>query len=135
MQIKGLTISQLELCASKIGIQLYDARINNDYVLCRLQLKSEQYRKYKGTRKVWAVCWHGYRDFFIEVYKVNEDSIIDTMFAKYNSLEHFYYTYPETGNINVGSKMNPIPHNKACQCYPRTGDIMTELDIMAVLNL
>lgn len=74
-------------------------------------------RKKDGSRsKVNAVCWHGYRDFMIELYKISPDFRIVSAQATYNNKEDFYSKYPATGQNNIGSMVDPLPYEEACYC-------------------
>jgi hypothetical protein len=63
-----------------------------------------------------AVCWHGYRDFLINLYKVNQNIRIVSATAEYLDETHFNETYPDTWNKNIGSMVNPAPYGACCTC-------------------
>ena len=69
-----------------------------------------------SKRKVNAICWHGFRDFFIELYKYNDSLRIVTANTTYTSVFDFYKNYNQTGYKNIGSALEPLEYNKACLC-------------------
>ena len=114
--------------AGKLGIDLDISQVSRN---ChRVKLKLGQSKKYQrlgfsrnkdGSRKkVNAVCWHGYRDFLIELYNISENNLrVVTAQATYNNKEDFYSTYSETGKNNIGSMVDPLPYEEACNCKPK----------------
>ena len=117
MIIRGLLEQQLTECAENVGVNLYNIRKSGRGFRFQLKLKGEEYRRYSNSgRKVAAVCWHGHRDFFREVYDINSQATIITMLARYENSEHFEQIYPTTGNTNIGSIFNPLSIQNACQC-------------------
>lgn len=70
-----------------------------------------------GTRrKVSAICWHGYRDFMREVFRLYPGARIQTAFADYRSAKDFRIEHEETGQRNIGSMMLPMGACDACTC-------------------
>ena len=75
------------------------------------------YNNKDGTpRKVNAICWHGFRDFFIELYQHNSNLRVVTANATYQNSFDFYKNYNQTGYKNIGSMVEPLEYNKACLC-------------------
>ena len=75
------------------------------------------YNNKNGTpRKVNAICWHGFRDFLIELYKLNSSFRVVTAQITYNNKEDFELKYPDTANINIGSMVQPLNYEDACFC-------------------
>ena len=116
MKIKGLSTTQLSKCAKVVGVDLGDICNRGNYVQFKVNLIGETYRKYRHKRKVWAVCWHGFRDFIREVYKINSTATIITAYARYEDVTDFEVTYLDTGYIDIGSKCMPLLHQDACHC-------------------
>jgi hypothetical protein len=116
--------STLWTIAGKLGIDLDMNQISGNCHRVKLKLgPSKKYRrlgfmrKKDGTRsKVNAVCWHGYRDFIIQLYKISPDFRIVSAQATYNNKEDFYSKYPATGQNNIGSMVDPLPYEEACYC-------------------
>lgn len=127
MKIWGVTEAQLHECAEEIGVKLYEPREDGRAIRCRILptgMRLNGDYKYQRTsasgfhadRRVHAVCWHGYRDFMLAVYKRNPDARIKTMFADYRNETDFIAKYPETGYRNVGSMMYPMQAREVCNC-------------------
>lgn len=67
-------------------------------------------------RAVAAVCWHGFRDFFMELFKLCPTARCRTAYANYNGSEGFEALYPETAYKNIGSSYYPLNAEDACWC-------------------
>tara|TARA_R110001592_G_C12717970_1_gene708601 strand:+ start:167 stop:580 length:414 start_codon:yes stop_codon:yes gene_type:complete len=101
----------------------YKVVSNNCY---NVKLRLDKTKKYQRTgymtckngkkNKVNAVCWHGYRDFMIELYKINHNFRIKTCDIYYQNKEDFYNRYQQTGYQNIGSMVEPIKYKDACLC-------------------
>lgn len=73
-------------------------------------------------RRVWAVCWHGFRDYFRAVLTAYPTARIVTGMADYRGLSDFEERHRETGWANVGSQAYPVHACEACTC-PESGDV------------
>ena len=71
---------------------------------------------HNDNRRVFAVCWHGHRDFMREIFKHDPDARIKTMWADYKGTENFEATYPDTGYRNVGAPIFPRYAAEICTC-------------------
>ena len=69
-----------------------------------------------ARRRIHAVCWHGHRDFFRALYALCPEAVIVTALARYEGAAHFERTFPATGATNLGSRAQPMPANRACDC-------------------
>ena len=72
-------------------------------------------------RKVHAVCWHGFRDFFRACFIKQKDLIFKTAFDTWNGSDDFENRYRESGSKNVGSSMYSIQACEVCRC-PDSGE-------------
>jgi len=87
--------------------------------------RSEGDYKYQRTsasgfspdRRVFAVCWHGHRDFMKELFERDPDARIKSMFADYRGKEQFEDKFEATGYRNVGSMMYPMQAREVCNCW------------------
>jgi hypothetical protein len=70
-------------------------------------------------RRVNAVCWHGFRDYFRAVFAETPDAIFRTAVAVWNGSEDFEARFPETGHRNIGSQAFPQMMADACRCPER----------------
>ena len=109
----------------KLNIEIdYNAISNNCYRVKLIKKKENKnyqckgyYNNKNGTpRKVNAICWHGFRDFLIELYKLNSSFRVVTAQITYNNKEDFELKYPDTANINIGSMVQPLNYGNACFC-------------------
>ena len=111
--------------AEKLGIK---AVINTDSSNCfNVKLNRSNNDKYQRTgfmysenlkryNKVSAICWHGFRDFMIALYKLDVDLRFVTAKATYKNIDDFYLKFPDTAYKNIGSKMKPLNYSDACLC-------------------
>ena len=111
--------------ANKLGIEIeYNSISGNCYRVKLVKKKENKNYQRKGfynnkngsPRKVNAICWHGYRDFLTELYKIYSDLRVFTAQITYNNKEDFELKYPDTANINIGSMVQPLKYGSACFC-------------------
>ena len=67
-------------------------------------------------RRVAALCWHGHRDVFKEIFARFPDARLQSAQADYRGRESFERTFPATGDANIGSLMCPMCYRTACDC-------------------
>ena len=115
--------------ANKLEIEIDYNSISGNCYRVKLVKKKENknyqrkgfYNNKNGTpRKVNAICWHGYRDFLTELYKIYSDLRVFTAQITYNNKEDFELKYPDTANINIGSMVQPLSYKDACFCGNET---------------
>jgi hypothetical protein len=78
---------------------------------------------FHDDRKVAAVCWHGYRDFMMQLFEDHPEARIVTTrqgYISYNGLDDFKKKYQDTAWVEVGSKMYPRYACEVCIC-PESG--------------
>ena len=119
--------STLWTIAGKLGIDLDMNQVSGN---ChRVKLKLGPTKKYQrlgfmknkngSRRKINAVCWHGFRDFLIELYNISGNKFrVVTAQTTYNNKDDFYIKYPSTGENNIGSMIEPLNYEDACNCGP-----------------
>ena len=88
-------------------------RSNNDKYQRTGHLYSENLQRYN---KVSAVCWHGFRDFMIALYKLDGNLRFVTKQATYKNKDDFYIKFPDTAYKNIGSYNEPLNYGDACLC-------------------
>ena len=71
---------------------------------------------FRSDRRVNAVCWHGFRDFFRAVFELDPNAVCRTALATWKGSEHFEANYQESGHTNIGSEFYPMRHVDACRC-------------------
>jgi hypothetical protein len=140
MKVWGLNEQELQHAATEVGVTPHQLR--EDGRALRFTLRPDRSLgklggdyKYQRTsssgfhpdRKVFAVCWHGHRDFMLEVFKCNPEARIKTMWADYKDREDFLDKYEATGYHNVGSMMYPMQAREVCNCA--TGEWLIDLSV------
>jgi len=75
---------------------------------------------YQNDRRVHAVCWHGFRDYFRAVYRLTPGAVFSTAVDRWQGSEDFEARYKASGHRNVGSQMAPRCAAEVCAC-PESG--------------
>lgn len=70
-------------------------------------------------RRVHAVCWHGFRDYFRAVFEKEPDAIFRTSLDTWRGSADFEARFPASGHKNIGPPIAPIPMADACRCPDR----------------
>jgi hypothetical protein len=76
-------------------------------------------------RRVHAVCWHGFRDYFRAVFIIEPDASFRTALATWKGSADFEARFRDSGHHNIGSQAFPVTAAEACRC-PEAGSV-TEL--------
>ena len=106
----GLVAVFTEVGPSRGGGKTFRVKVN-------LGADREKFRKHSPDgRRVNAVCWHGFRDFFRALFAVTPDAIAKTALATYDGADGFEATYPTTAFVNVGSHYCPAYACDMCEC-------------------
>jgi hypothetical protein len=111
--------------SQKLGMKVdFNSISNNCYRVVLIKEKTSP--KYQRTgfltlkngqkNKVNSICWHGYRDFLIELYKVYDGLRITTAQITYKNKEDFELSFKNTGTKNIGSIVEPLQYQHACLC-------------------
>lgn len=74
-----------------------------------------------SERKIYALCWHGYREVFRELFVLAPETKIYTNLTrscgiKFYNRHNFEQAFPKTGYINIGSAYMPVQAREACFC-------------------
>jgi hypothetical protein len=72
-----------------------------------------------AERRVHAVCWHGFRDFFRAVFSVEPEARFYTAYDKWLGSEDFEARFRFSGHKNIGSMFSPMLAADACRCPDR----------------
>lgn len=67
-------------------------------------------------RRVHAVCWHGFRDYFRAVFKAAPDAVFRTMTDTWRGAADFEARYRASGARHVGSRMATVCAAEVCRC-------------------
>ncbi len=70
-------------------------------------------------RRVSAVCWHGFRDFFRAVFAQESDAVFRTALDTWRGAEDFEKRFAESGHKNIGPRIAPVCIAEACRCPDR----------------
>lgn len=76
---------------------------------------------FQGERRVAAVCWHGFRDFFRACFEIEPDAVFRTALDTWKGSGDFEDRYRESGFRNSGSIAYPIAACQVCRC-PDSGE-------------
>jgi len=63
-----------------------------------------------------ALCWHGFRDFYMALFELQPEAHTHSALATYRGKESFYLTYEATASRNIGSQLHPMSIVDACWC-------------------
>ena len=112
--------------ADDLNIKLDKSYVSRNCMRVRL-IKIKENKNYQrvgfsknkdGSRKkVNSICWHGYKDFLIEMYKYHPNARVVTAQATYLNKEDFEQKYPDTAFNNIGSMVDPLYYSDACLCH------------------
>lgn len=131
MQAKNITAEQLQHAAECIGVRADIRTLNNAGTRHRVKINpgttkdDNGDRKYQrislnypsgSERRVTAVCWHGFRDYFRECFKAAPDAVFRTAFDVWNGSDDYEARYRENGARNIGSQVMPLAACDACRC-------------------
>jgi hypothetical protein len=131
MKIFDVPLQDLETIAREIGVTFEGTdesnsagyRVRGRLIPDRTKPKgSRPYQRvsadiaFSEGRKVFAVCWHGHRDFMAKVFARYPDARIQTAIADYRGIADFDGKYIDTAHKNVGSIMYPVSAWSVCEC-------------------
>lgn len=71
---------------------------------------------WSSGRRVFAVCWHGHRDFMRAIFEHDPNARIKSYVADYKGRDDFERNFGQTGFHNIGSMMYPMFMKDACVC-------------------
>ncbi len=83
---------------------------------------------FNTERKIFALCWHGYREALRKLFELAPNAKVYTALARRANISsytasNFEKVFPDTGYVNIGSQMMPVQAREACFCS-ETGDDM-----------
>jgi hypothetical protein len=70
-------------------------------------------------RRVHAVCWHGWRDYFRAVYQTTPDATFRTVVDTWRGSQDFEARFAASGRKNIGPPIAPVAMADACRCPDR----------------
>ena len=130
MIAKGITKAALEFAAASIGVSVTVTPLNQKDSRHRVKVNPSDFKNengdrnyqrislnYNGTeRRVFAVCWHGFRDYFRACFEQYPDAVFTTALDKWEGSADFEARFPASGQTNIGSMVNPLRIVDACRC-------------------
>ena len=130
-----IVLTELHDLATSLGMELYEFDYlpgeqprtrgkyvgHNAYKFTLRPLHNEQgdkVRKYTlsfegKARKVWAVSWQGHYDFMNGLFNLDPNAVLVTSLATYDGLGGFLEKADRTGDLNIGSIMQPLAYADA----------------------
>lgn len=118
-----LNAETLRVLGSGLGIEVFvsrtwKTRAGKNAIAFTLGLgKSRHYqRKGYSGRRIWAVCYHGHRDFMQALFNADNFAILSSAMIRYEGREDFNANYRSIGDRNIGSVMSPLYYSEACYC-------------------
>lgn len=69
-----------------------------------------------GSRRVHAVCWHGFRDYFRACFSAEPCAVFRTALDTWRGLADFEARFRASGGRNGGSQVRPVANAAACRC-------------------
>jgi len=126
MNIKHVTTAQMETALATVN-RAYDGNItfkrfdpqHNGGVHFTLGVRSSKApggRRSHTGKRVAAACWHAHRDFMKEIFALVPNAVLRSCHACYKGKAGFERDFPNTGYINIGSMMQPLEFQNACEC-------------------
>ncbi len=71
---------------------------------------------FDDSRRVAAVCWHGFRDFFRAAFAIEPSAKFATALDTWDGSDDFEERFRYSGHRNVGSQFRPIAACEVCRC-------------------
>jgi hypothetical protein len=127
MIAKGISTEQLRTAAAAIDVSVEITTLNASGTRHRVKVNPGVERRRYGRiaaasgRRVHAVCWHGFRDFFRACFEHEPEAVFQTAFDTWRGSTDFEARYRESGHRNIGSQMMPMYACEACTC-PDSGE-------------
>lgn len=101
-------------------LELIEATPRDPDVTAKYQRRGYMKTKNGKGQKVRAVCWHGHRDVMKSIFAYDPDARLQSGLGPrsidYRGAADFERSYPATGDINVGSLVDPRSFRSMCDC-------------------
>lgn len=108
-------MTQLSSTGRRWRVKVYPSGKRNEAGNYRWQRRSAN--GFTPERRVHAVCWHGFRDFFRACYKREENARFYTALDKWLGSDDFEARFEASGYRNIGSLAYPCSAEEACFCH------------------
>ncbi len=127
MKLWNVPAESLRQIVTEVSDTLYDGNIRFKrepekagralrFTLTVATSKAKGGRRSSSGRRVCACCWHGHRDIMQHIFNGYEDARLQTAQADYKGRADFEASFPSTGDVNIGSQMEPMAFSDACDC-------------------
>ena len=124
MNIKPVTTAQMETALATVN-QSYDGNVifnrfdteRNGKINFTLRVRDSKgpgARRSHTGRRIPAACWHVHRDFMTALFDLAPDAVLRSCRACYKGKAGFERDFPATGYANIGSMMQPLAYQDAC---------------------
>lgn len=124
MEIRGVTRQEILAAIRRaddthnLTFNRFDAKGKHYLITLRVKdSKGRFHRRGFTGRRLVSACWHAHYRFMEELYKLVPDAIIISHVARYDNVEEFEALVDGTGTKNIGSMMQPLMFEDACDCY------------------
>ena len=115
-QLTGVRADITSLSTKRHRVKLYP---DNDTTFHVGNGNAKYQRESPSGRKVHAVCWHGFRDYFRAVYREAPSAVFSTALDTWRGSSDFEARFPASGHKNIGSTFQPCRIVDACRCPDR----------------
>jgi len=127
MKLYGVTQGQAEAIMRKVSRKLYKGNLDfaylephNNHVQFTLRVKDSHGRGARlgqsNGRHLISACWHAHRDLMREIFTQFPQARLVSAKAVYHGAADFTQKYVATGTGNIGSMMQPLQYDQACEC-------------------
>ena len=129
MLASKVTQETLENAAAEIGVTVVVTPLSNTGLRHRVKVNPGEWKDEDGDRKyqresnsgrrIAAVCWHGFRDYFRAVFEIVPTAKFTTVLDTWDGSEDFEDRFVASGYKNWGSMYAPMYACEACRCPDR----------------
>lgn len=117
-------VESIKEAARRVGVEAHIKEVRkqrNGLSSVRFNLRpikgsNKYYRVGHTGRKIHAVCLHGHRAFFEELFALEPQAHIISSLAKVNP-QNLMAVYNRLYDLNIGSIISPFYFGYACVCY------------------
>jgi len=126
MKLYGVTQEQLESVMAKVSKRLYKGNLefvylepHKNHVQFTLRVKDSHGKGARlgmTGRHMVSACWHAHRDLMREIFTQYPNARLVSAQAVYDGAADFTQKHLATGYKNIGSMMQPLTYEQACEC-------------------
>jgi hypothetical protein len=121
MRCRDINEAQWEDIVAKVSREAYGCNLiphpnAASYRLSVISSREPGARRSHSGRRLAVACWHTWRDVLAELFERYPDATVRTALATYVGRGGFEDWFPITGAANIGSIMEPMRIDEACDC-------------------